>query len=124
MALSNSSPPRFFHERRRFPRLAGKAEARFRDLYKPHEKFSDSFAENLSVRGLRLLAPKFLPKDARLVALLSLPGVTPKPMRMICRVIWVRGKPFSERPCECGVEFIGITPEDRELLAGYIDKLL
>ncbi len=109
-------------ERRQLPRLRCSVEAKFRDLYKPHENFLGSLVENLGVKGLRLITPKFLSKDARLVALLSLPGVISQPMRMICRVAWVRETLYSDSRYECGLEFIEITPDDRKLLAGCVER--
>ena len=71
--------------------------------------------------GLQVITPKFLPKDARLVAQLSLPGVALEPVRAICRVAWVREKPFSS-DCECGLEFVEMSPESRDLMAGCIER--
>lgn len=61
----------------------------------------------------------FLPKDSRLVLLLSLPGLL-KPIRMICRVMWVQQQRFGDH-YDCGVEFIEITPEDRQEIIRYVE---
>lgn len=108
-------------ERRRYPRLQCSAEVRFRDLYKPHEKFSGSVAQDLSAGGLRVVAARFLPQGTRLVALVSLPGVAPQEVRAICRVAWVR-EARSLAGCGFGLEFIEINPQDRERLAGCVER--
>lgn len=121
MAASGNGTVGPLDERRRYPRLRCKTEIRFRDLYKPQQKYASSLSRDMSAGGLRLATIRFLPKDARLVLLVSLPRVTSEPRRAIGRVVWIRRGGFAES-YECGLQFVEITPADHELLAGCVER--
>ncbi len=121
MAASGNGSVGPLDERRRYRRLRCKTEIRFRDLYKPQQKYASSLSKDVSVGGLRLDTIRFLPKDVRLVLLLSLPGVTAEPRRAIGRVVWVRRGSFSDS-YECGLQFVEVTPADHELLADCVER--
>ncbi|MBI3318458.1 MAG: PilZ domain-containing protein [Candidatus Omnitrophica bacterium] len=107
-------------ERRRLPRLSVSAPVQFRNVLKPNEPFSGCLTQDLSASGVRLTSSAFLPKEERLVLLLHLPGVL-KAVRMIGRVAWLRRHRFAES-YDCGLQFIEITPEDKGLIAGVVER--
>ena len=107
-------------ERRRLPRLTFRSALSFRNVLKPHETFTGSLCRDISAGGIRMIVPSFVPKDARLVLLFSLPGRM-EPIRTIGRVVWMQEKAISEN-CECGVQFVEILPEDQETIAGYVER--
>lgn len=107
-------------ERRRFPRLKVSIPIQFRNVLKPGESFVGALSENLSAAGARMKSFTFLPKEARLVLLLSLPGQL-KPIRLIGRVAWMQHQRFREG-YDCGIQFLEITPEDRETIADTVER--
>ena len=58
-----------------------------------------------------------LPKDTKLVVLLSIPGAPP--LRAIVQVAWTQVQRFGTAFVS-GLRFIAILPEDQELLAKYV----
>ncbi len=107
-------------ERRRLPRLKLTVPAQFRNVLKPQEAFAGALCTDLSADGIRVTATSFLPRNARLVLLLSLPKLL-KPVRTIVRVVWVQEQRFSEG-CQCGFQFVEIISEDRETIAAYVER--
>ena len=114
------SPQRPLDERRASSRLKVQIPIHFRDVLKPRKPYTPLLSLNLSSRGIAVEASEFLPRNGRLVLLFSLPGML-RTVRVICRVAWVREKSFGEG-CEGGLEFIEITPEDREAVAVYVER--
>ena len=108
-------------ERRRFQRLNYTDPVQFRDVLKPGESYSGAVARDLSAGGVRMTTWTFLPKDGRLVVTLTLPGRT-QPVRAISRIAWTQKERSSLERYECGLEFIGISPEDREAVAGHVER--
>lgn len=113
--------PQFFIERRRFPRLNFTEPVRFRDVFKPQEGYSGAVARDLSAGGIRMTTHTFLAKNSRLVVLLDLPGLA-RPVRTISRIAWVQEESFSDHRHKCGLEFVGIAREDREAVAGHVER--
>ena len=107
-------------ERRRLPRLQTVMPVQFRGISKLQDPFSGSLSKDLSAGGIRMTVSGFLPKETRLVLLLSLPACL-KPVRTIVQVVWVQKKPLAEI-YDCGVRFLEITPEDRELIADAVER--
>jgi c-di-GMP-binding flagellar brake protein YcgR len=75
---------------------------------------------DLSASGVRFTAPAFVPRNTRLVALLSLPGQS-QPIRTIAQVVWVQRRPSLEA-YDYGIRFVEVTPQDQRTLADYIDR--
>lgn len=107
-------------ERRRLPRLKVTFPVQFRNVLKPGESFSGGLSENLSASGVRMKGFTFLPKETRLVLLLSLPGQL-RPIRLIGRVAWIKRQRFVEG-YECGVQFLEIQSQDRETIADTVEQ--
>lgn len=107
-------------DRRRFPRLICSDSIQFRSVLKPQEPFVGCLSRDLSASGIRVTLAGSLPVESRLILLLSLPHLL-KPIRTIARVVWTQEQHFTET-YDCGLQFLEITPEDRETLAGYVGK--
>lgn len=107
-------------DRRRFPRLICSASIQFRSVLKPQNPFVGSLSKDLSASGIRVTLAESLPVESRLVLLLSLPHLL-KPIRTIARVVWTQEQRFTEA-YDCGLQFLEMTPEDREAIAGYVGK--
>ena len=107
-------------ERRRLPRFLTTLPVQFRGILKPQDPFRGSLSKDLSAGGVRMTVSGFLPKETRLVLLLSLPACL-KPVRTIAQVVWVQKKPLAEG-YDCGIRFLEITPEDRELIADAVER--
>ena len=107
-------------ERRRQPRLNFTGPVQFRDLLKGGSLFYGSLAHDLSAGGLRVRSYAPMAKGNRLLLLLDLPGVRGV-VRAIAQVAWQ-----SQRPAgpgyETGLQFIGIAPEDRDSIAGWVER--
>ncbi len=107
-------------ERRRYPRLKYTNAIQYRDVFKPRPLLFGCVSRDLSAGGLRVTASRTLPKDARLVVLLSLPDSF-RQVRAISRVIWQSQLPRGTA-YEYGLQFIEITDEDRNAIADYVER--
>lgn len=107
-------------ERRHYPRRANALAVQYRHLLKPQDPFTGSLSKDISAGGLRVSAPGFLPKDTRLVVEFMLPESV-KRIRAIGRVAWVEEEPAS-RACDFGLEFVEISPQDRQSIVGHIER--
>ena len=107
-------------ERRQQMRLTFTEPVQYRNVFKPNELYSGSLARDLSAGGVRIATPVPLAKDDRLVVLLTLPDA-PTVIRAIARVAWQQQKPFGSI-YESGLQFIQITPEDRDLVASFVER--
>lgn len=115
-----SSHPGLFIERRRLPRLKVTAPIQFRNVLKPQEPFTGTLSRDMSAGGIRITAPQFLPKDARLVMTLSLPTAQ-RFIRTIAQVMWVQRERFAEN-YHYGIRFIEVVPEDRDLIHDFVER--
>ncbi len=106
-------------ERRQFPRLSFHSPVQFRNVLKPQEPFSGSLSKDLSAGGLSITTDQFLPRDTRLVLLVSLP-ILLKPVRTIGRILWIKQR-FGET-YDCGVQFLEMNTEDRDAIAAYVER--
>ncbi len=107
-------------ERRQQWRLNFTEPVQYRDLFKAPRVYSGSLARDLSTGGLQITTAVPLAKDDRLVLLLSLPDSL-REIRAIARVAWQRKRPFGSA-CEHGLQFIEITSEDRDSIAGFVER--
>lgn len=113
-------PPKALDERRQLPRQTFTDAVQFRRLLKPSEKYSGSLARDISAGGVRIRSSVPLAKEDRLVVLLSLPGAG-REIRAISRVAWNSERPFGSG-FETGLQFIEILPEDKDSIAGYVER--
>ena len=117
---ANLDPPYGLVERRQSPRLNFAEPVQFRDILKPHELYTGAIARDLSASGLRIRSEMVLPKEQRLLLLLSLPG-SHRVIRAIARVAWDSDRSFGSGS-EAGLQFVGIAPEDQEAIAGFVER--
>ena len=113
-------PPQPFDERRRLPRLNYTEPIQSRNLLKSNEVYSGSLARDLSAGGLRIRSSVPLAKENRLLVLLSLPD-SRRVIRAVSRVAWHAQRPFGSG-YESGLQFIEIASEDRDSIAGYVER--
>ena len=117
---ADSTPTQPLVERRRQMRLNFTGPVQYRDVFKPQEVYSGSLARDLSAGGLRIATPVPMAKEDRLVLLFSLSDSS-QIIRAIARVAWHRQKPFGSS-YESGLQFIQITTEDRDSIAGFVER--
>ena len=118
--LSHSESSLSTAERRRFPRVKAGLPVEFRPLTQPGLRLAGSLSQNLSAGGVRLTTSRFLARDSRHVVLFTPPGAG-RQIRAVARVSWVQERPFGDF-CDCGLEFVEITPEDQGTLAGLAER--
>lgn len=106
-------------ERRRQPRLNFTEPVQFRDLLKAESLFYGSLGRDLSAGGLRIRGYTPMATGNRLL-LLGLPGFR-RVVRAITRVAWQSRLP-SGPGYETGLQFIEIAPEDRDSIAGWVER--
>lgn len=107
-------------ERRRQPRLSFTGPVQFRDLLKSESLFHGSLGRDLSAGGLRVRGYTPMAKGNRLLMLLDLPGFR-QVVRAITRVAWQSQMPLGS-VYETGLQFIEIAPEDRDSIAGWVER--
>lgn len=107
-------------ERRRFPRQSYGGPVSFRALLNPHQSYVGALTHDISVGGLQMKTDQFISRGSRVVLEMKLPG-QPKPMRTISQVVWVRKGTYSSG-CNCGLEFVAITAEDRDAVAWHVER--
>ena len=116
----NADPPEAPIERRRQPRLNFTEPIQFRDLLKAESLFYGSLARDLSAGGLKIRHYTPMAKGDRLLLLLDLPDPQRR-VRAIAQVSWQSRRPFGSG-YETGLQFIGISPEDRDSIAGFVER--
>lgn len=92
----------------------------FRRLAEPARPLDGSLSRDMSAGGVQLTTTRFLAKDSRLVVLFSPPGVG-RQLRAVARVGWTRERPLGEL-FDCGLEFVEISPQDRDAIAGLVER--
>ena len=117
---ANPNPMQGLIERRQTPRLNFAEPVQFRNVLKPHELYSGSVAKDLSAGGIRIRSEAILAKEERLLVQVSLPG-SRRLIRAIACVAWDSERSFGS-DAEAGLQFVGITPEDREAIAGFVER--
>jgi uncharacterized protein (TIGR02266 family) len=82
--------------------------------------FFNGFSENVSEGGLFIATHVPRAVGQAVEVLFTLPGA-PRPIRVDCVVCWVR--PYSEGsglPAGMGLRFVDLSPEDAQLVAGFV----
>ena len=117
---SDSEPTETPVERRRQPRLNFTEPVQFRNLLKADSLFYGSLARDLSAGGLRIRSHTPMAKGDRILLLVDLPDFR-RLVRAIARVAWQSQLPL-EAGYETGLQFIEIEPEDRDSIAGLVER--
>ena len=105
-------------ERRRQLRLNFTGPVQFRNLLKAEALFYGCLARDLSAGGLKIRGYTPMAKGDRLLLLLDLP-VSRQVVRAVAQVAWQAQRPFGY---ETGLQFIEIAPEDRDSIAGLVER--
>lgn len=92
----------------------------FRRLAEPKRQLAGSLSRDLSAGGIRLTTSRFLARDSRLVLLFA-PSGAGRQVRAVARVSWIRERPVGDF-CDCGLEFVEISAEDQETIAGLVER--
>jgi len=108
--------------KRRFRRICSGVPVQFKNLRMPTEIPSDTVTRNLSEGGVCFEASKFISLACRLVVEISIP-TSPKPIKAISKVAWIRKIPSSEK-YELGNQFLEITKEDKQHVLNFVNESL
>lgn len=92
----------------------------FRPLAQPGHRVDGSLSRDMSAGGVQLMTTRFLPRDSRVVVLFSPPGAG-RQLRAVARVHWTRERPMGES-FDCGLEFVEISSQDRDAIAGLVER--
>ena len=109
-------------EKRRFKRIDSSLPVQFKNLRKPAEIANGSLTRNVSEGGVCFKSSKFISLACRLVLEINLPN-TPKPIKAISKVAWIRKDPSGDQ-YELGNQFLEITREDKSLIMGFVNSAL
>lgn len=109
-------------ERRHFVRLDTRLETRYTLL--PSGEARQATTKDIGGGGVCLFADKVIPAGTRLQVAMHLPG-RQQPINFIGEVVWseayeVIGKEEHKRAVEVGVQFIEISPADREAVMQHV----
>jgi len=101
-----------------------RVRVKIRITFKTANDFFRAYIGNLDSGGLFIKTTKSLPVDTLLDLEFNLPN-TQKVIRIPGRVVWTRSQDMSTKkmPPGMGTEFVGMNPEDREVLKRYLSLL-
>jgi len=109
-------------EKRRFKRVASNIAVQYKNLRKTSELPIGSVSKNLSEGGVCFKSGEFISLACRLVLEINLP-TTPKPIKAISKVAWIRKLPAGDE-YELGNQFLEMTKEDKAHIMDFISKVL
>lgn len=104
---------------RRYVRKPVAAQLRCRGSMGPGHLFFDT--QDLSVGGAFLRADLLLEQGEQLEIEFELPGVS-RPFQVRARVAWVRRADTDRAAPGMGIEFLDLTPADRQALADFLEE--
>lgn len=108
-------------EKRRYVRRAVQFPVRYRlSLQGMITEWKESTAGNVSAGGLFMTSGEEVKQGAELDLEFTIPGHRP-PIRATGRVAWVNVV-VPKTMVQCGLEFSGLTPEDRAFLEEFSNK--
>ena len=81
-----------------------------------------SLTRNLSEGGVCFQSSKFISLACRLVLEINIPN-SPKPVKAITKVAWIRKVPSSDQ-YELGNQFLEITKEDKANIMNFVNESL
>ncbi|MHB8419032.1 MAG: PilZ domain-containing protein [Myxococcales bacterium] len=103
---------------RRYVRKPVAAQLRCRGAMGPGHLFFDT--QDLSIGGAFLRADLLLEQGEELEIEFELPGVS-QPLRSRARVAWVRRGETDRSAPGMGIEFLDLSPGDRQALADFLE---
>ena len=111
-----------YQERRRNPRANSAMPVQYRGMRQGGDATIGAIARDISNGGIRLVVNEFLSIFTRLVVEISIPS-TPKPVRAISKVVWIRKRPYGEQ-YEVGMQFVDMTEEDKRNIFQFVERLI
>jgi c-di-GMP-binding flagellar brake protein YcgR len=109
-------------EKRRFKRIDSALSVRYRNLRKNENPTTESLSKNIGEGGVCFNSPEFISLACRMIVEITLP-TTPKPVRAISKVAWIRRLPSSDN-YQIGNQFLEITKEDKEQISRFVNQVL
>ncbi|MCM8791012.1 MAG: PilZ domain-containing protein [Candidatus Omnitrophica bacterium] len=109
-------------EKRKYKRVNSSLAIQYKNLRQLGEAASGSLTKNVSEGGVCFKSNKFISLACRLVLEISLPN-SPKPIKAISKVAWIRKLPSSDQ-YELGNQFLEITKEDKASIMNFVNAAL
>jgi c-di-GMP-binding flagellar brake protein YcgR len=109
-------------DKRRFKRIDSNLQVHYKNLRQAGELPIGSLTRNLSEGGVCFQTSKFISLACRLVLEISIPN-SPKPVKAISKVAWIRKVPSSDQ-YELGNQFLEITREDKASIINFVNESL
>jgi c-di-GMP-binding flagellar brake protein YcgR len=109
-------------EKRRYKRASSNLQLQYRNIKKPGETSRGTFCRNISEGGACFNSSEFVSLACRLVLEISIPS-SPKPIKAISKVAWIRRIPSTEQ-YELGNQFLEITKEDKASIMNFVNNIL
>jgi len=108
--------------KRRFQRLPSSLPLRYKNLRKSGTAPLGASTRNISEGGVCFNSSEFISLACRLVVEINLP-TTPKPIKAISKVAWIRKLPNGEQ-YELGNQFLDMAKEDKSQILDYVNNSL
>lgn len=109
-------------EKRRFKRVSSNLQIQYKNLRQAGDIPAGSLTKNLSEGGVCFHSGKFVSLACRLVLEITIPN-SPKPIKAISKVAWIRKVPSSDQ-YELGNQFLEITREDKAHIMNFVNEAL
>ena len=109
-------------EKRKFRRVDSGLQVQYKNLRQASELPVGSVTRNVSEGGVCFKSSKFISLACRLVLEISIPN-SPKPIKAISKVAWIRKIPSSDQ-YELGNQFLEITKEDKANIMNFVNESL
>ena len=109
-------------EKRKHKRVDSNLAVQYKNLRQIGEMPCGSLTRNLSEGGVCFKSNKFISLACRLVLEINLPN-SPKPIKAISKVAWIRKVPSSDQ-YELGNQFLEITREDKTSIMNFVNAAL
>ena len=107
-----------FPERRRQFRINTTMSVQYRGIKQADDSVVTAISRDISTGGVRLLVNEFISVFTRLVLDIAVPS-TPKPVRAVSKVAWIRKRPYGEQ-YEVGAQFMDISKEDKKDVSDFV----
>lgn len=108
-------------EKRRHKRIDSALSVRYRNLRKNENPIVGGLTKNISEGGICFNSGEFISLACRMIVEITLP-TTPKPVRAISKVAWIRKLPMGDQ-YQLGNQFLEITKDDRERISQFVNQV-
>ena len=107
-------------DKRRYKRVGASLALEYKDLKKRAELPNGSLLKNISEGGICFSSKEFMSLACRLILNITLPN-TPKPIKAISKVAWIRRLPLGDQ-YELGNQFLEIAKEDKAQIVNFVNS--